>query len=67
MESFYLHNLEFRERESQARWEQTLGRLLSTPGGVRYWTRRRWQFHRQFAAYVDALRPEAPAADPPPA
>ncbi len=59
MESFYLHNLEFRERESQVRWAKTLVRLLSTPGGARYWHRRRWQFHRQFADYVEALRPRA--------
>jgi hypothetical protein len=62
MESFYLHNREFGERLSQERWDRMLRRLFATPGAQRYWRERCWQFHAEFAAYVDALaHPHVPA------
>jgi hypothetical protein len=55
MESYYLHNIQFGETLSQARWGRILTRIFATPGGQRYWAQRRWQFHEDFANYVDAL------------
>jgi len=55
MESFYLHNLEFDEVLSQERWQRILSRILSTPGGALYWKNRKWQYHAQFASYMDSL------------
>jgi hypothetical protein len=55
MEAFYLHNTEFREVASQERWTRILTRLLATPGGARYWSERRWQYHVDFARYVDRV------------
>jgi hypothetical protein len=62
MESFYLHNREFGEVLSQARWTRMLTRILRMPGGARYWQERRWQFHEQFASYMDELSREPRAA-----
>ncbi len=55
MESYYLHNIQFGEELSQARWGRILSRIFVTPGGQRYWAQRRWQFHEEFAKYVDGL------------
>lgn len=55
MESYYLHNIEFGEKLSQARWGRIISRIVTTPGGRRYWQQRRWQFHEEFANYVDGL------------
>lgn len=55
MESYYLHNTEFGEELSQARWGRILTRMITSPGGSRYWSQRRWQFHALFADYVDGL------------
>jgi hypothetical protein len=60
MEAFYLHNTEFDEQGSQQRWSRMLRRVLALPGGARYWSERRWQFHDAFAAYVDGFVPVAP-------
>lgn len=59
MESFYLHNREFGEVLSQERWTRMLRRLVGMPGGERYWKERRWQFHAEFAAYVDGFLSES--------
>ena len=52
MESYYLHNIEYGEEISQRRWGRILRRMLSLPGGQRYWAERRSSFHDEFAAYV---------------
>ncbi len=57
MESYYLHNLEYGEELSQERWGRMMQRMLSLPGGQKYWSRRRSSFHEQFAEYVDQLAP----------
>ena len=53
MESYYLHNIEYGEEISQQRWGRMLRRMLSLPGGRRYWSERRASFHDEFAAYID--------------
>jgi hypothetical protein len=63
MESYYLHNTAFGEKLSQERWARTMGRILATPGGNRYWPARAWQFHDEFAAYVRGLIVEPQAAE----
>jgi hypothetical protein len=55
METFYLHNREFGETLSQERWSRMLSRLVAFPGAARYWNERRWQYHAEFATYVDEL------------
>ena len=55
MESFYLHNEQYREVQSQQRWERVLKQLMNTPGGLEYWPRRRNYFHEAFADFIDSL------------
>lgn len=55
MESYYLHNLEFEEKQSQERWRRILVRLLSTPGGQIYWQKRRFAFHTLFGDYLETI------------
>ena len=55
MESYYLHNTTFGEALSQERWDRTIGSILATRGGDRYWRERSWQFHDEFADYVRSL------------
>lgn len=55
MESYFLHNRQYGERQSQERWRRTLTRLFGTPGARTYWRRRRWSFHDEFATYVDGI------------
>ena len=55
MEAFYLHNIEFHEVKSQERWGRILPRLIALPGGRRYWDERRWQYHDDFAHYLDGI------------
>lgn len=55
MESYFLHNRQYGERQSQERWQRTLARMFRTPGAQTYWQRRRSSFHDEFAAYVDDI------------
>jgi hypothetical protein len=55
MESYYLHNRQYGEDISQARWERILRRMFATPGGNEYWLKRRFAYHDEFAGYVDRL------------
>lgn len=57
LESFYLHNLEYGEHASQERWARIICRILDTPGGRSYWSRRSDYFHQQFSDYVRSLHP----------
>ena len=62
MESYYLHNQEYGERLSQERWSRILSRLLDSPGGRRYWSRRKAHFHQEFSDYVQTLVAVQPGA-----
>ncbi len=55
MESYYLHNQEYGERLSQERWSRILNRMLDSPGGREYWSRRKAYFHEEFSDYVQTL------------
>ena len=55
MESYYLHNREYGEDLSQERWGRMLRRMFDTPGGRKYWEKRRASFHAEFAKYLDAV------------
>lgn len=55
MESYFLHNREYGEQESQKRWARIISGMLNTPGGRQYWSRRRAYFHDKFALYIDTL------------
>jgi len=59
MESYYLHNRQYGETLSQQRWERVLARIFGTPGGRRYWSRRRVAFQDEFAGYLDGIVSEA--------
>ena len=55
MESYYLHNREFKETESQDRWRRILERMMNAPGAVPYWQKRQFAFHEDFSAYISSL------------
>jgi len=53
LESFYLHNQEFKEIESQKRWATVIRRLFRLPGGEAFWERGKWMYNPLFTKYVD--------------
>ena len=55
MESYYLHNREYGEDLSQERWGRMLRRMFDTPGGRKYWQKRKASFHAEFAEYLDTV------------
>ena len=55
MESYFLHNSEYKEQLSQERWERILRQMLNTPGGRVYWPNRQKYFHEKFRLYIDEL------------
>jgi len=54
LEGFYLHNLEFKEIESQKRWATVIKRVLGLPGGQSFWERGKWMYNPRFTKYIES-------------